>query len=269
MLTSMEELLQSVRAHAHEAAVLVMAGYGSTAFTEKADKSPVTETDRRIHDLLEAALLPTGIPVLSEEGVAVSHPYPPRLWIIDPIDGTSGFINGTGDFAVMVGLLENGRPVLGVVHVPATGTQYFATKGGGAYMEKGGVVTELRVSDRHTPNLRAVHSARHPAPYTEGIAAALEVTETIRVGGIGVKASIIAEGAGDYFLTLGRLGEWDTCAPEIIVTEAGGCVTDRDGDPIGYDMNDSRITNGAVFTNGACHREVLTALNLTLRHVAL
>jgi 3'(2'), 5'-bisphosphate nucleotidase len=263
----MDSLLTTARECANEAARIIAAAYGDVAFTNKADTSPVTETDRRVHDFLLEALLPTGIPVLSEEGHEVTHPYPEHIWIIDPIDGTQGFINGTGDFAVMIGLLEKGRPVLGVVHMPATNTQYYATKDGGAFMSRNGVTSPLTVSNRRVPDLHALLSVNHFLPYMTSILTALEVDTKTHIGGIGVKAGMLAEGTGDYFLTLGNLGEWDVCAPEIIVLEAGGSVTDQHGDPIRYDMPDSKINNGVVFTNGACHREVLTALMLALRPV--
>ncbi len=262
----MEELLHIARNSARAASAVIMAAYGSKVFSQKADSSPVTETDAKVHDLLMATLGETNIPILSEEGAGVLRPYPERLWIIDPIDGTKGFINGTGDFAIMIGLLEHGRPILGVLHLPTTNTQYYAVKGDGAFIVKGDTPpVRLTVSNRHVPDLTAVQSLNHSAPYMTGVAAALEVTETIRIGSIGVKAGIVAEARGDYFLTLGNLGEWDVCAPAIILLEAGGNVTDIHGDPLSYGDDDSRIKNGVVFSNGACHREVLTALSMTLR----
>jgi 3'(2'), 5'-bisphosphate nucleotidase len=262
----MDDLLQIARTSAREASSIIMAAYGSKVFSEKDDKSPVTVTDAKVHDLLDTELSKTGISVFSEEGAGAIHPYPERLWIIDPIDGTRGFINGTGDFAVMIGLLEKGRPVLGVLHLPTTNTQYYAMKGQGAFKVQGDALPEkLFVSDRHVPELIATQSINHSAPYMTSVAAALEVTETIKIGGIGVKAGIIAEARGDYFLTLGNLGEWDVCAPEIITLEAGGSVTDIHGDPLTYANADGHIQNGAVFSNSACHREVLTALSMALR----
>lgn len=261
----MESLLAIAKDAAYESARIVMSHYGNVAFTEKADLSPLTQADEEVHEYLFKTLGETGIPVLSEEGELRALPHPKRLWIIDPIDGTRGFINKTDDFAVMIGLLIEGRPMLGVVHAPATNTMYFATKGMGAYIEKEGVVSPLHVSERNIPELRGVESVHHSLPYMKTVAAALEVTESLAIGGIGIKTGIVAEGKGDYFLTLGNLGEWDVCAPEIILTEAGGRVSDRHGDPLIYGNVDGHITNGVVFSNGACHREVLTALSLATR----
>jgi 3'(2'), 5'-bisphosphate nucleotidase len=260
----MESYLTIARDAARRAASLVMSYYGDSAFTEKADLSPVTVADRKAHECLIETLGKTGIPVLSEEGIHTPSTSSKR-WVIDPIDGTRGFINGTGDFAVMIALLDEGRPVLGVIHVPVLDTQYYAIYGGGAFREKGGEATQLYVSKRSIPELRAVESLNHSAPYMQKVGEALEVVGTVKTGGIGIKTTFIIEDKGDYFLTLGNLGEWDVCAPEILLTEAGGRVTDRNGDPLYYNNSNSRISTGAVFSNGSCHREVLTALMLSTR----
>ncbi len=261
----MESLLAIAKDAAQESARIVMSYYGNQAFTEKEDLSPLTHADSHVHEYLSQVLGETGIPVFSEEGEVPPLPYPPRLWIIDPIDGTRGFINKTDDFAVMIGLLIEGRPALGIVLAPATNTIFFATNGGGAFIEKDGTIAPLKVSERNIPDLRGVTSRNHAAPYMKDVDTALEVTETLAIGGIGIKAGILAEGKGDYFLTLGNLGEWDVCAPEIILREAGGKVSDRNGDPLEYGNPGGHITSGAVFSNGVCHREVLTALSLSTR----
>lgn len=264
MLTPMDELLELAKKSAYEAGAIIMSYYGNAIVTEKMDTSPVTDADVHAHDHLMTTLASSNIPVLSEEGLEVPHPYPQYIWIIDPIDGTRGFINETGDFAVMIGLLEHGRPVLGVVYTPAADTMYFALKDAGAYMMHAGKKLKLAVSDRIAPALHALTSKNHVMPYMQEVAIALGVTESISMGGIGVKAGIVAESRGDYFLTLGALGEWDVCAPEIIVLEAGGKVTDRYGAALTYDNDDSHIKNGVVFSNNACHGEVLTALETVL-----
>jgi 3'(2'), 5'-bisphosphate nucleotidase len=261
----METLLNLARKTASMTAEIVMSYYGDTTFTRKEDHSPLTEADTRAHDVIVQALAESGIPILSEEGILAVLPYPPQLWVIDPIDGTTGFINGSGDFAVMIGLLEAGSPVLGVVHLPAQNTQYYAMKGAGAFMVKDGVTTQLHVSDRVSPNLKAVGSRNHAAAYMRGVAEILGVTEDVRIGGIGVKCGAVADKRADYFLTLGNLGEWDVCAPHRIIEEAGGIVSDKDGEPLVYSNKDARFRNGVEFSNGACHREVIDALRETLK----
>lgn len=256
----MEALLISAQEAARKAASLVMQYYGNALIERKTDNSPVTEADTHAHELIMDELSATKIPVLSEEGTLVAPPYPQDLWIIDPIDGTVGFIKGTGDFAIMIGLLRAGKPILGVVHLPAINTQYYAVKGEGAYRLQDGVSTKLSVSDRHVPNLFATGSKNHKAPYMAKVAELLKVTGDVRVGGIGIKTSVIAEGKADYFLTLGELGEWDMCAPHIIAEEAGGRVTDREGNPLVYGNPHARFLNGIIVSNSSCHNDVVAAL---------
>ena len=258
----MDDLLGVARRAAQEASALVRNYYGNATVSQKADTSLVTEADTDAHDLIMKRLGVTGIPILSEEDVEhIKTPYPDRLWIIDPLDGTNGFIQGTDDFAVMIGLIEHGKPVLGVVHLPVGDTVYYAQHGNGAYRtESDGTTTKLSVGTRTVPHLRAIQSINHAQPYMLEVADMLGVRERVGIGGIGVKAGIIADDRADYFLTLGRLGEWDVCAPEIILKEAGGVVTDRYGDALCYGNSDSRVRHGAIFSNGACHEDVLHAL---------
>jgi 3'-phosphoadenosine 5'-phosphosulfate (PAPS) 3'-phosphatase len=84
--------------------------------------------------------------------------------------------------------------------------------------------------------------------------------ETVRIGSVGIKAGAIAEGHGDFYLSMGTFGEWDICAPELLLREAGGMMTDRTGGPLSYQNPDYRIANGIVASNGICHEDVLKAL---------
>ncbi len=257
----MNELLTIAKEAARESAAVIRDFYGNALVTEKDDKSPVTEADTAAHNLIRARLETTGIPVLSEEDAEhFALPYPDRMWIVDPLDGTMGFIKKTSDFAVMIGLIENGRPVLGVVHCPIGDIVYSATLGGGSFIEKDGVVEQLHVSDRMVPSLRGLMSVNHAAPYMTELGERLNIEEEIAVGSIGIKAGYIAHNRADFYVTRGALGEWDVCAPEIILTEAGGTVTDTRGEPLCYGNENARIKYGVVLTNGACHKDVLTTL---------
>jgi 3'(2'), 5'-bisphosphate nucleotidase len=260
-LNGMDNLLTLARDAAKKAGEAITPHYGTDAFTLKTDNSPVTLADTAADAVLGEMLRSSGIPILSEEDAEkTTLPYPERIWVIDPLDGTKGFLNHTDDFSVMIALLEKGRPVLAVVHAPILKKHYFATKGGGAFVEDEGGVHPLRVSSRISPNLRGLVSVNHAAPYMFDICTKLEVTETIAIGSIGIKSGYIGDDRADFYVTRGALGEWDVCAPELILTEAGGMVTDEDGAPLCYRNEDHRIKHGVVFSNGACHEAVLTAL---------
>ncbi len=255
----MDELLILARLAAKEASAVILPYYGDTRFELKDDKSPVTAADKAAHETLMSHLTKTGIPILSEEAEGIELPYPNKLWIIDPLDGTKGFLKHTDDFSVMVALIENGRPVLSVVHAPILNKHYWGMLGGGSFVEDTHGVHKLTVSGRTPPELRGIVSVNHSAPYMFDVCEKLEVTEQIAVGSIGIKAGYIAEDLADFYLTRGALGEWDVCAPELILTEAGGKVTDEQGNELCYGNSDHRIKHGVIFSNGTCHTDVLTA----------
>lgn len=262
----MNPLLTTAIQAAREAGDFIMTQYGKASITLKVDESPVTQADMGAHTRLMEAFRETGIPILSEESTDQSHisfPYPETLWAIDPLDGTHDFIEETGDFSVMIGLLHKGRPILGVVYAPATGTTYYAETGSGAFMEQGGVTTRLSVSTHTMPNLRSFKSRHHYTPHMEAIAQSLLVKETILRGSVGVKAGLLGIRDADFFFYTGALGVWDVCGPEIIVTEAGGTVTDMQGNVIAYSEKNHRLTHGIVFSNGLCHHDIIDAIRTT------
>lgn len=262
----MDELLTTAVEAARVAGHEVMALYETTDFETKDDGSPLTVADTRSHEALIFALGKTGIPVLSEESTGVpgtSSPYPDRLWIIDPIDGTRDFLGKTGDFAIMIGLLEAGRPVLGVVYAPAYDKLYTAITGRGAFLEHGGERRRLAVSDR-VEDLRCIRSVHHFNPRSAAVIEMLGASE-LPHGSIGIKAGYIAGGEGEFSFSWGNLGEWDVCAPEVITIEAGGRVTDTLGNPLTYGTEDHRLRNGMVFSNSACHERVLGVIRTILQ----
>lgn len=256
----MHELLSCAQEAARDAASVIMSHYHDVAYEMKEDNSPVTKADRAAHDCIVRHLDTTGIPILSEEAEGVSLPYPERMWIIDPLDGTKGFLKKTGDFSVMIALIEHGRPVLGVVDAPVLKKHYYAIAGAGAFRVHGGAPVRLRVSDRRTPSIRGLLSVNHAAPYMHSLMETLRVTETVAVGSVGIKAGYIAEDLADFYVTRGALGEWDVCAPEIILAEAGGRVTDEQGNALLYGNPDHHITHGLVMSNTTSHSDILEAL---------
>lgn len=259
----MHELLMAAQDAAREAGRVIMTHYGNASHDLKSDNSPVTAADKGAHDAIVAILETTGIPILSEEAETVVPPYPTRMWIIDPLDGTKDFIAGTDDFAVMIALIEDGRPVVSVVYAPTRDVLFYAIKGAGAFMLRGTETTPapLIVSDRTVPELHYLPSVHHYTPLMKAAAARLQVAKVMHRGSVGIKAALICEGIGDFFFILAPVGEWDVCAPELILTEAGGTVTDRHGDPLFYGESNNRITKGAVFSNSASHAQILETLD--------
>src|SRR5688572_1445087 len=228
---------------------------------------PVTVADRAssriIVDGLNAAF-PTDF-VLSEE--ELDHPGARvdtgRVWIIDPIDGTWGFIKKDGDFAVQIGLAIDGEPAVGVVYLPAHDRLYHAAKGEGAFFVKeGGTPLRLHVSgNTDFSKMNLAVSRNHRSPKISRIISDFGLKSEIQRGSVGLKVGLVAEGVCDLYIHLSpRTKFWDTCAPQIIIEEAGGVLTDLFGERIRYDIADVQNHGGIVAANGAAHGIIIDRL---------
>jgi 3'(2'), 5'-bisphosphate nucleotidase len=256
----MNTLLEIALSAAKAAGDEILTHYESTDFETKKDGSPVTIADTSANEIIIEHLTKTGIAILSEESGTINVPYPSRIWIIDPLDGTKEFINKTGDFCVMIGLLEEGRPILGVVYSPVHDTYYYAEKGTGAYMRKNMNTKRITLSDTTLPTLRCLGSVNNFSPEMAQIAERLGAIKNQR-GSLGLKAGDLIENNGDYFFSRGAFGEWDVCAPEIITLEGGGRVTDCFGNPLFYGTENHRLQHGIIFAQPHCYNDVLRVVN--------
>jgi 3'(2'), 5'-bisphosphate nucleotidase len=236
---------------------------GSDNFME-----PVTEADRAASELIISGLqmnFPDDA-ILSEEA---ADPGPARLankrvWIIDPIDGTAGFIRNESDFAVQIGLAVKGRPKAGVVLLPAWGKVYCASAGRGSWViEPSGEKKRLFVSEKSEfSQINLAVSRNHRSPGMSTIIERLGFGREIRRGSVGLKIGLIAERESDLYIHLSpRTKTWDTCAPEIILTEAGGRLTDLWGNEYRYDLDDVRNHGGVIASNGVIHGRVVSLLS--------
>jgi len=203
--------------------------------------------------------------VLSEEEIdnAENRLDGKRVWMIDPIDGTWGFIKKDGDFGVQIGLTANGEAILGVVYLPVHGKLYFAAKNEGAFLvENAGEPKPLRVSDKtNFAEMNLASSRNHRSPRMHRIIENFGIKKEVQRGSVGLKVGLIAEQICDLYIHLSpRTKFWDTCAPQIILEEAGGRMTDVFGSPLRYDLRDVQNHNGVLASNGAAHEQA--ALNL-------
>jgi 3'(2'), 5'-bisphosphate nucleotidase len=227
---------------------------------------PVTVADyasnKVILDGLNAAFPGDGI--LSEETPdSPERLTKDRVWIIDPLDGTKGFINRDGDFAVQIGLAEKGVPVLGVVYLPFEDILYTAVKGEGTWMSLQSAGKErLSVSGKtELAEMNMAVSRDHLSPKMSVVFEKLGLKNETRRGSVGLKVGLIAQQICDIYLHLSpRTKFWDTCAPQIILEEAGGKLTDLFGCPLVYDIPEVRNLNGIAATNGAAHEIVIENL---------
>ena len=186
-----------------------------------------------------------------------------RVWIIDPIDGTAGFVKHDGDFCVQIGLAEDGLPVLGVVYIPAYDLLTYAVKGSGSYLVTTGSEPKRMqtVCCREFTDMVLAVSRNHLSSRMDRIIEHFRFTRIVRRGSVGLKVGLIVDRTCDLYIHPSpRTKLWDTCAPQIILEEAGGRLTDLFGLPIRYDTADLQNHNGIVATSGEAHADVIDHL---------
>lgn len=201
----------------------------------KPDTSLLTQADLAanalIVDALEALDPPT--PVISEEGrCTVDGGAPRRFWLVDPLDGTREFIAGNGEYTVNIALIEDGVPVLGVVHVPVRAVTYAAARGNGAERIEGAERRPIRA--RPDGELVVVASRSHAGPSIATFLAALPPHRTIAMGSA-LKICLVAEGTAQLYPRLGPTCWWDTAAAHAVALEAGAELVTLAGAPLTYD----------------------------------
>lgn len=249
-----DELSAAVEA-ARQAAAVIINVYSRPFEVEiKSDDSPVTEADKK-SDALIRRLLGQKYPrhsFLTEEGAddraRLTAEY---VWIIDPLDGTKDFVDRDGEFAINIALVHRHTPVVAVVAVPVTGEIFCAIKGEGAWLlEPNGRRRLLKVSDRLN-ELILLSSVYHENTDEKELAAlyADRIAVTRHVGSA-IKACRIASGEADVSFRFNpNTKEWDTCAPQLLVEEAGGFFTEPDGSPITYNREDVYNRRGFAIYN--------------------
>jgi len=233
----------------------------------KAGNEPVTIADRRSSELIVAGIRARfpGDPIVSEEET-LPRLVPDRMWLVDPIDGTKDYIRGSDGFSIMIGIVERGRPVMGVVHQPAAARTFYATAAG-AFVETAEGVAPLAVSDvARAGEVRLVASASHRSADIDRVKRTLGIDNEHNIGSVGVKLCLIAMGARDLYVNPATKTKiWDTGAPEAILTRAGGRLTDLFGAPIDYaELGQPR---GLVASNGRVHDEVIAKLAPLFGHL--
>jgi 3'(2'), 5'-bisphosphate nucleotidase len=250
----MDDLVKQVCELARRAGEKVMHFYDrDAAVTWKKDSSPLTLADSASHDFLVAALqrLTPDIPVVSEEseeGAAGSVPSRRRFWLVDPLDGTKEFIKRTNEFTVNVALVENGRPVAGVVHAPALALTYYGVKNFGAWRQDGDA-RAARISTRQAnpAGLAVVASKDHAGPLVASLLTRL-ANPRLQSMGSSLKFCLVAESTADLYLRDLPTMEWDTAAAQCVVEAAGGGVFTLDGRTLRYAK--PGLKNPAIMTVG-------------------
>lgn len=228
---------------------------------------PVTVADRASNRIIVDGLrsvFPNDF-VLSEEESddSAARTKVERVWITDPIDGTWGFLKKDGDFAVQIGLAIEGEPAVGVVYLPAHDRLYFGSKDNGSFVIKeDGKQVRLRASEETDfSKMNLAVSRNHRSPKISRIIGDFGLKSEIQRGSVGLKVGLVAEAVCDLYIHLSpRTKFWDTCAPQIILEEARGCLTDLFGERIRYGISDVQNHGGIVAANQAAHESVIKRL---------
>jgi 3'(2'), 5'-bisphosphate nucleotidase len=199
------------------------------AIERKSDHSPVTEADHIAEALIVEGLRAATphIPVIAEEEIeAGTAPAAPgqRFWLVDPLDGTREFAAGRDNFAVNIGLVEDGRAVLGAVAIPATGELFWGRLGAGAW--KRDAAGTRPISVRSPPAEGIIVMGSHHYQDDPRMGRFLQGRHVARIVNIGSaeKFCRVAEGSADLYPRFGRTMEWDTAAPHAVVEAAGGTL---------------------------------------------
>ncbi len=222
---------------------------------QKADRSPLTLADKASNELICNRLnnLPEVFPIISEENKITPFEQRKtwqRCWLVDPLDGTKEFIKRNGDFTVNIALVENGRPILGIVHAPVSGELCWGALGEGAFLVKNQMQMPLecapfRLSDS---NLNVVCSRSHLTAETEAFIAQFHDPNLVSRGS-SLKFLLLAKGDAHVYPRIAPTMEWDTAAAQIILEEAGGKLLHFDtGEPLRY--NKENLLNPAFVAWG-------------------
>ena len=230
----------------------------------KSDDSPLTRADRAANEVIEAGLraLEFQAPIVSEEGKDVSYATRSqftRFWLVDPLDGTKEFIKRNGDFTVNIALIENGKPVLGVVFVPVTDELFYSAPGQGAFVvtEPRGEASLIAAADftLQDAGLSIVASASHLNQETKDFMERFDEPRIVQRGS-SLKILELARGTAHVYPRLAPTMEWDTAAAHAILLAAGGkMVDDTTGQELRY--NKEVLRNPHFVAYGRVREELL------------
>jgi len=226
----------------------------------KEDGSPITLADLKSNKIIKEVLSKTGHMILSEEGKDDKKRLDEKkIWIVDPLDGTSDFVNRTGEFTVMIGFVEQKKPVLGVIYWPTEDTLFAAEKGVGAWKYSNASWKRIFVSKiSELSKCRAIGSRYHISEVEKELLKKLQITKFTSIGSSLKVAKISSNSADVYLTTTNKMKEWDTCASYSIISEAGGKMTDMLGNDLSYNNRHVNHENGILVTNNLVHDRIIT-----------
>ncbi len=257
MSSQFRKELQVAQEAAEAAGKVVLKYYeGDYHVSQKSRNNPVTTADFEADTLLKEQLR-TPFPDygwLSEE----SRDDPARLdqeiiWVVDPIDGTKEFISGIPEFVISIGLVYRNRPVLGVLYNPVKGEMYAGSLGNGAFLNG----RRLAVSGTEQLSQATLLVSRTETKNGHVDKFADYIKAFKPTGSVAYKLALAAAGVGDIFVSVYSKNEWDICAGDLVVSEAGGTMTDIHGNPVTYNNRETKIQDGIIAGNATIAQQML------------
>jgi 3'(2'), 5'-bisphosphate nucleotidase len=225
----------------------------------KKDNSPITEGDLKSNEIIKKILSETEHMILSEEEEDdLSRLSENMIWIVDPLDGTSDFIDKTGEFTIMIALIKNKKPILGVIGWPTEKTFFVAQKGSGAFRYSNDEWHKISVTSiSELSKCRTVGSRHHLSDREKSFIKKLGIEDFTSIGS-SLKVGKISSGEAEaYITTTNKMKEWDSAASYCIISEAGGKMTDMLGNDITYNNKNVFHQNGILVTNGLIHNKIV------------
>ena len=225
----------------------------------KTDNSPVTDADLKSNKIINKILSNTKYSILSEEDIDdQSRLSKDMIWIVDPLDGTSDFIDKTGEFTVMIALIQNKKPILGVIAWPTEKILFVAQKNCGAFRYSNNKWDKISVTKiDELPKCRTVGSRHHLSEKEKKFIKKIGIEDFTSIGS-SLKVGKISSGQAEaYITTTNKMKEWDTAASYCIVSEAGGKMTDMLGNDLTYNNKNVHHQNGILVTNGLIHDKIV------------
>lgn len=243
---------------ARQAGAIVRGWYtGEYTVRQKGHDSPVTEADLDANRCIQAIIsreFPADGWLSEETRDSEDRLQRPRVWVVDPLDGTKEFINHIPEFCVCIALTAAGVPLLGVSYNPVREELFAGARGSGVTLN-GARVQVSATSDIGAAAFLASRSEAHRGEWDE-------FQDRLRIeltGSVAYKLALIAGGRGDATFSLTPKHEWDVCAGAALITESGGCVTDRYGKPLRFNQRDTRLP-GIIASNGRLHAAIVDLL---------
>jgi len=262
---NLKEILKDVIKTAEKSGREIMLHYGKNyTIHYKTKNNPVTKADLLSQEIIIKNLEKYNFAFLSEELKDDKNRLQKKhAWIIDPLDGTKDFIEKTDEFSIMIGLVENKKPILGVVYNPAKNTLYYAAKNIGSYQKIKNKIKKIKVSRKNRmSDISMLTSRYHLSNLEKNLNKTLNFKNSQKCGSAGWKIGLISSGHADVVVNPSdKTWEWDLCAADIIITEAGGKLTDLNGQKIFYNRRNSKNNQGYIASNSLIHNKIIKTIN--------